>query len=82
MRIIAQVPHPQIKISIMMWNDKYIIEMEAGQFKQTYKISIDSVSGVDGVKALCTPDLINGTLQRFSLMHQDFSTAFKTLSNS
>ncbi len=82
MRIIAQIPHPQIKISIMMYNEKYIIEMEAGQYKQTYKISADSVAGVEGVKALCTPELISGTLQRFSLMHNDFSIAFKSLSNS
>jgi predicted cupin superfamily sugar epimerase len=82
MRLVAQIPHPQLKISIMMYNEKYIIEMEGGQYKQTYKISADSVSGLEGVKALCTPELIDGTLQRFSLMHQDFSTAFKSLSNS
>jgi hypothetical protein len=82
MRIIAQVPHPQMKISIFSYNGKYIIEMEAGQYKQTYKIGEDSVQGLDEVKALCSPALINGTLQRFSLMHADFSEAFKTLSNS
>jgi hypothetical protein len=82
MRIVAQVPHPQMKISIFSWNEKYIIEMEAGQYKQTYKISHDSVSGVDAVKALCDDALVQGTLQRFSLMHADFHNAYQKISNS
>lgn len=82
MRIVAQIPHPEMKISIFLYNEKYIIEMEAGQYKQTYKISFDSVEGLEGVKALCTPQLIQSTLQRFSLMHSDFLVAFQSLSNS
>jgi hypothetical protein len=81
MRIVAQVPHPQMKISIFAWNEKYIIEMEAGQYKQTYKISQDSVAGLDAVKELCTPELISGTLARFSAMHSDFHLAYQTISN-
>lgn len=56
--------------------------MEAGQYKQTYKISHDGVSGPDDVKALCTPQLINGTLSRFSQMHGDFHIAYHSLSNT
>jgi hypothetical protein len=76
-RIIAQISHPQIRIAIMSYNDKYIIEMEAGQYKQTYKISHDSVSGLEEVKALCTDQLIANTLERFRQMHADFSEAFR-----
>ncbi len=50
--------------------------MEAAQYKQTYKISVDSVDGVEGAKALCTPDLIQNTMNRFSSMHEDFAKAF------
>ncbi len=82
MRIVAQVPHPKLKISIFQYNEKYIIEMEAGQYKQTYKISVDSVDGQEAVKALCTPELIDNTLQRFNGMHTDFATAFKTISKT
>lgn len=76
MRIIAQIPHPDLRIVIMSWNEKYLIEMEAGQYKQTYKISTDSVNGLEGVKALCTPELIQKTLERFREMHTDFAKAF------
>ena len=80
MRTVAHIPHPHIQISIFQYNDKYIIEMEAAQYRQAYKISVDSVNGVEGVKALCTPELIQNTLSRFSAMHQDFAQAFASLS--
>lgn len=77
MRTVANIPHPHIKISIFQYNDKYIIEMEVAQYKQSYKIAVESVNGIDGVKALCTPELIQNTLARFSAMHEDFAKAFK-----
>ena len=79
MRIVAQIPHRDIKISIFSYNEKYIIEMEAGQYKQTYKISADSVNGIEDVKTLCSEELITHTLNRFSAMHQDFAIAFKRI---
>jgi uncharacterized protein YbcV (DUF1398 family) len=79
MRIVAQIPHRDIKISIFAWNEKYIIEMEAGQYKQTYKISVDSVDSIEEVKSLCNEELIQQTLNRFAAMHQDFANAFKRI---
>ena len=79
MRIIATIPHPQLKISIFLYNEKYIIEMEAAQYKQSFKISADSMSGVDEVKALVTPEFINHCMERFNGMHGDFKKAFEDL---
>lgn len=76
MRIIATIPHPQLKISIFLYNEKYIIEIEAGQYKQTFKISADSVDGLEGVKRLLTPELLENSLDRFSGMHADFKKSF------
>lgn len=53
--------------------------MEAGQYKQTYKISVDSVDGIEDVKSLCSEELITQTLNRFSAMHHDFANAFKRI---
>jgi hypothetical protein len=79
MRIIATIPHPQLKISIFSYNEKYIIEIEAAQYKQTYKISQDSVNGLEDVKKLCSQTLIDGSMQRFSQMHADFKQAYDQL---
>ena len=81
MRIIANIPHPQLKISIFMYNEKYIIEIEAGQYKQTFKISADSVAGVDDVKALVTQEMLEHCMDRFAGMHADFKQAFERINS-
>jgi hypothetical protein len=82
MRIVATIPHPQLKISIFLYNEKYIIEIEAAQYKQTFKISQDSVNGPDDVKKLCSDELISGCMQRFSGMHADFKKAFEQFNSN
>lgn len=37
MRILGSIPHPQFKISVFSWSEKYIVKIEAGHFEQTYK---------------------------------------------
>ena len=39
MRVIANIPHEEMKISVFSWNGKYLIKLEKGGFEQTYKIS-------------------------------------------
>ena len=82
MRIKSTIPHPQLKISIFLYNEKYIIELEAGQYKQAFKISADSVDGPEGVKALLTPELLDNCLNRFASMHGDFKKSFDQTRNT
>ena len=82
MRIIATIPHPQLKISIFLYNEKYIIELEAGQYRQAFKICADSVEGLEGVKALLTPELLENCLNRFASMHADFKKSFDQTRNT
>ena len=35
MRIIAELPHPDFKISILNMNQKYIVKIEQGTLEQT-----------------------------------------------
>lgn len=79
MRIIATIPHPQLKISIFLYNEKYIIEIEGGQYKQSFKIGADSVAGLEGVKALITSELLDNCMARFSGMHADFKKSFEQI---
>ncbi|MCC6599188.1 MAG: hypothetical protein IT223_00775 [Crocinitomicaceae bacterium] len=79
MRVVATIPHPHCQISIFSYNEKWIIEIEGGQYRQSYKISQDSVQSVEEVKKLVTPRLLNSTLARFSGMHEDFAEAFQEL---
>lgn len=77
MRILATIPHPKVKISIFQWNEKWIIEVEGGQYKQTFRLSQESVPNIEHVKQMITPQLIEGCMDRFGSMHGDFSNAYK-----
>jgi hypothetical protein len=79
MRVIAEIPHPQIKITIFSWNAKYIIKLEAGPYEQTYKIAESDIAGLDAVQSLLSSEFIDSCIQRFLTMRTDFSTAYKTV---
>lgn len=78
MRIIAELPHPECKISIFSMNQKYIIKLEKGVFEQVYKISeLDVPDGVDGVFKILNDDFLKKASSRFNEMRTDFNSAYK-----
>lgn len=79
MRIIAEVPHPQFKITIFSWNAKYIIKIELSNYEQVFKISEQDVSGLDDVKKLLTPAFLDKALNNFVSMRSAFSESFQNL---
>jgi hypothetical protein len=79
MRIVAEYPHPQCKITVFSWNGKYLIKLEAGPYEQTYKVSEMDVTGDDDIKKLLSDAFIQSAMERFGHMHADFSTAFQGL---
>jgi hypothetical protein len=78
-RLAATIPHPHCRISILSWNEKWIIEIEAGQYKQSYKIAQESIPDLERVKKLVTPELLSGALERFHSMHADFAKSYSSL---
>jgi len=66
-----------MKISIFQWNEKWIIEFEGGAYKQTFKLSQESIASLEEVKALITPRMIEGAIERFRSMHTDFGAAYQ-----
>ena len=50
MRVIAELPHPEFKISIFSMNQKFIVKIERGILEQSYKIpEMDLTDGVNSV---------------------------------
>lgn len=82
MRIVAEVPHPIMKISIFAWNEKYHLKFEVGQFEQTYKIGQMDLSSVDELKSMVDEEFCTAVLNRFKAMRDDFSTAWKKSQNT
>lgn len=78
MRIVAELPHPDCKITIFSMNQKYLIKFEKGTYEQTYKLSqIDIPDGVDGVFKIIDAEFISAVVERFTQMRSDFNLAYK-----
>jgi hypothetical protein len=78
MRIIAELPHPDFKISILFMNDKYIVKVEQGTLEQTYKIAeSDLTDGVNSVFEILDDEFLKTVLARFHQMRSDFKETYK-----
>jgi hypothetical protein len=80
MRIIGNIPHPTITISIFAMNDKYQIRFEAGPMEQIFKISQTEVNGVEGINKLVDEEFLKKIMERFNEMYLSFKDAKERLS--
>ncbi len=77
MRAIAELPHPDCRISIFSMNGKFIIKIEQGTLEQVYKIAeLNIPDGVDGIFALLDEAFIQSVTERFDAMRQSFRETF------
>lgn len=78
MRIVAELPRPDCKITIFSMNMKFLVKFEQGNLEQTYKISeMDVTGGVNGVFQILDEEFIKAVVKRFEGMRNDFSLAWK-----
>ena len=78
MRIIAELPHPDFKISILFMNNKYIVKTEQGSLEQTFKIAdIDLLDGVNSVFEILDEEFLKTVSTRFAEMRKDWIDTFK-----
>ena len=78
MRVLAELPHPDCKITIFSMNQKYIIKLEKGIFEQIYKLSeLDIPDGVNGIFQILDAEFMEGVSRRFNEMRDDFNGAYK-----
>ncbi len=78
MRIVAELPHPDCKISIFAMNQKYIIKFEQGTLEQSYKIAeSDIIDGVNGIFELIDEAFISDVLEAFKIMRKSFISAYQ-----
>ncbi len=77
MRIIAELPHPDFKISILNMNNRFIVKIEQGSFEQTYKIAeVDLLDGINSVFELLDEEFLKTVSARFLEMRKDFNESF------
>jgi len=77
MRVIAELPHPDFKITIFSMNGKFIIKMERGILEQTYKIAeMDLTDGINSVFEILDEEFLKTVAARFVEMGTEFKSAY------
>ena len=69
MRVVKEVPHPKVKITVFSWNQKYLIKLELGPLEQTFKVSEFDVLEQE-LDEILSERFIEQALKRFDQMHQ------------
>jgi len=77
MRIIAELPHPDFKISILNMNQKFIIKIEQASLEQSYKIpEMDLTEGVNSVFEILDEEFLKTVSARFTEMRKDWKDTY------
>lgn len=75
MRVVGEIPHPECKITIFHWNNRYLIKLEAGPFEQTFKINDYDLTSEGDLKKILSDDFIGQAIARFSDMSRSLAEA-------
>ncbi len=72
MRTVCEIPHPALKITVFNYNDKFLIQVESGPFKQTYTIPVDKISSVDKIKEMMDEEFLSKCEATMDGMFENF----------
>ena len=75
MRIVGEIPHPECRITLLSWNNRYLIKIEQGLLEQTYKINQFDLTGDDELARVIDEPFIRECLSRFEAMHDSLQAA-------
>ena len=79
MRVIGEIPHPECKITIFHWNNRYLIKLEKGLLEQTYKVQEYDVASEDDVRKMVTEEFVAAALHLFDEMHSSLHNAIQKI---
>lgn len=79
MRVVGEIPHPQCKITIFSWNNRYLIKLENGLLEQTFKINEYDIMQEADLTTLLDEQFIAECLNRFQNMAKSLEDALLRL---
>lgn len=80
MRIIGQIEHPSLKISVFKNEGRSFLKFETERYEQSFKLGDDErFSTVDGVKTLVDGPMLEKVMENFRAMH---STSLETMARN
>jgi hypothetical protein len=75
MRIVGNIPHPDMRITVFHMNDKFIVKFEAGPMEQVYKFDQEKFPGFEAVQKLVDAEFVANALKRFNEMFLEMRSA-------
>lgn len=79
MRVIGEIVHPDCKITLFHWNNRYLIKLESGLLEQTYKIPEYDLPGEAALQQVVSETFIQAALQRFDAMQHSLNQALESI---
>ena len=74
MRIVATIPHPEIRVSIFQMNQKYILKLEWGPLEQAFKWDEYDFAGIEDFTQFVTnSNIFPNSMERFRLMLEEIN---------
>lgn len=74
MRIVATIPHPEMRVSIFQMNQKYILKLEWGPLEQSFKWDEYDFAGLeDFTTSVTNSNLFENSMLRFRQMIIDLN---------
>jgi len=79
MRIVGEIPHPDCRITLLSWNNRYLIKVEQGMFEQTFKINQFDIFNEADLSRMIDESFIKECLSRFEEMSHSLRSALERL---
>ncbi|MBX9850569.1 MAG: hypothetical protein K2X86_02295 [Cytophagaceae bacterium] len=80
MRVLAEIPREEFKITVFSWNGKYLVKFERGNYEQTYKIAEMDLTGDGDMKKLIEDEnFLKEVTERFKEMSRTFKEAIEKI---
>ena len=76
LRILAEIPNPLMRITILGWNDKFQLRYELDRYEQMFKFDMDTHS-IDEVKEI-GEKMSEEVLLRFVNMREQLTSKIKS----
>ncbi|HMV08631.1 MAG TPA: hypothetical protein PK325_05290 [Cyclobacteriaceae bacterium] len=79
MRIIGEIPHPDCRITLFAWNNRYIIKLEKGYLEQTFKIDQFDLSSEKDLNVIVNEGFMREAMIRFEAMQESLRNTLENL---
>ena len=79
MRVVGEIPYPSCKITILAWNNRYLLKIEQGLLEQTYKINEYDLAGEQDLRTIADETFIQNALTLFEQMRDNLQHAIDRL---